>query len=166
MKYVEYLNGRLRAECAKHDMILFGQNIDTGSCLGGLTRDLMPKSGRVINTPNCENALVGFGFGLMLAGRHAVYFVKQLDFLFLAMDQFVNTQNMTRLMDVKGSFTVVTVHDFKEGPQASFAAAGEFLTFVKCGEFDGDFGKPGLRIVSFNKNELGNECWAWKESCS
>ena len=39
MKYIEYVNELLKNEIPKYeDLVLFGQNISAGSCLGGLTR--------------------------------------------------------------------------------------------------------------------------------
>ena len=47
----------------------------------------------IINTPNLENTLVGTGFGLMLSGLQAAFFMKQQDFLLLGVDHLVNTYN-------------------------------------------------------------------------
>ena len=77
MKYVQYINSLIKEHIKKEDkLVLYGQNIDAGSCLGGLTRGLSASSNNitVINTPNSENTLVGVGFGLMLNdGCHYEY---------------------------------------------------------------------------------------------
>ena len=64
------------------------------------------KKGIVLNTPNVENTLVGFGFGMMLNGVNSVFFMKQFDFLLLGMDQLVNTYNVIRQNEPKASFTI------------------------------------------------------------
>ena len=38
--------------------------------------------------------------GMMLGGAHAVYYVKQLDFMLLGMDRFVNTFNFIRCSSI------------------------------------------------------------------
>ena len=78
MKYVEYLNSLIKEEVInKNQLIIFGQNIDAGSSLSGLTRDLSIKNnGLIINSQNSENTLVGSGFGLMLNNVSSIFFMK------------------------------------------------------------------------------------------
>ena len=41
MKFVEYINLKLKEQIDKTDnLVVFGQNINAGSCLSGLTRGL------------------------------------------------------------------------------------------------------------------------------
>ena len=111
MKYIEYVNGRIREELdGSSPMVLFGQNVTTGSCISGLTRGLV-ESGelRIINTPNVENTLVGVGLGLMLSGISSVFFMKQQDFLLLGIDHLVNTYNAVRIKQPAASFSIVTI---------------------------------------------------------
>ncbi len=75
-------------------MLLFGENIDTGSRIAGLARGLkVNPAGRILNVGNCELTHIGLGLGMMLDGGNAVVFMKQLDFLLLGIDQMVNTFN-------------------------------------------------------------------------
>ena len=61
----------------KENIVLYGQNINAGSCLSGLTRGLADNTrGLTLNTPNAENTLVGVGFGLMLKGVNSIFFMK------------------------------------------------------------------------------------------
>ena len=79
MKYIQYINSLIQSQVAmrKH-LVMFGQNVSAGSCISGLTRGLKAGEGsRVLNTPNCENTLVGTGFGLMLNGVSSIFFMKQ-----------------------------------------------------------------------------------------
>ena len=96
MKYIEFVNNLLKEEVSKHEqLVIFGQNVSAGSCIGGMTRGLsIPKSGRIINSTNSENALCGFGFGMMINDVSSIFFMKQLDFLLLGIDHLVNTTSV------------------------------------------------------------------------
>jgi pyruvate/2-oxoglutarate/acetoin dehydrogenase E1 component len=134
MTYIEQINSAIRERIDQSErLVCFGQNVSTGSFLSGLTRGLSPRPGiEVINTPNCENALVAFGFGLMLEGVDSIYFVKQLDFLLLTADQLVNTWNMARHSRVTGSFTIVpiVVDSGFEGPQSRLNNLADFCSIA------------------------------------
>jgi pyruvate/2-oxoglutarate/acetoin dehydrogenase E1 component len=134
MTYVEEINAAIRERIDRSArLVCFGQNISTGSFLSGLTRGLPARPGiQVINTPNCENALVAFGFGMMLEGVDSIYFVKQLDFLLLTADQLVNTWNMVRQSPAAGSFTIVpvVVDSGFEGPQSRLNNLADFCSLA------------------------------------
>ena len=123
MKYVQYINSLLKEHISNNEhLVLYGQNIDAGSCLSGLTRGLSSfNDGLTINTPNSENSLVGVGYGLMLNDVSSIFFMKQMDFLLLGIDQLVNTYNLIRQTKPSASFTIfpVTVDSGYEGPQSS-----------------------------------------------
>ena len=129
MKYVQYLNSLIKEQLScQSDIVIFGQNIDAGSSLSGLTRGLSVKKGIVINTQNSENLLVGAGFGLMLNSVSSVFFMKQMDFLLLGIDHLVNTYNIIRQVNPKASFTIfpITVDSGFEGPQSSLNNFDDF----------------------------------------
>src|SRR3989344_6339394 len=96
--YLEHVNGTLRkAVGAEEGLIVFGQNVSAGSRISGFTKGFAVKENSIIiNSTNTENSLVGFGFGIMIGGGKAAFFMKQLDFLFLGIDQLVNTYNIIR----------------------------------------------------------------------
>jgi len=137
MKYLEHVNALVKKEVASHPVIAFGQNITRGSCLGGFTRGIEPKKGGMtINSTNSENTLVGAGFGLMLEGASAIFFMKQLDFLLLGIDQLINTYNNIRSASVPkalGSFTIMPliVDNGYQGPQSSFNNFADVCTIAK-----------------------------------
>jgi pyruvate dehydrogenase E1 component beta subunit len=135
MKYVEFINETLRAKVMEPEHIfLFGQNITAGSCISGFTRGLKVKpGGRMINTPNCENTLCGIGFGCMMNGVDAVFFMKQQDFLLLGIDQLVNTYNIARRQSPKASFTImpVIVDSGWEGPQSALNNLADFCSIAR-----------------------------------
>jgi pyruvate/2-oxoglutarate/acetoin dehydrogenase E1 component len=170
MKYIEYLNGLIQAEVLNADnCVLFGQNINAGSCLGGLTRNIKVNKGSAIfNSTNAENSLVGFGFGLMMNGVSGVFLMKQLDFLLLGIDQLVNTFNILRSLKDKypnGSFTIVAtvVDSGYDGPQSSFnnfhdvCSIAHIEGFTVTNKADADhifknhFLKPGFRIIALSQ---------------
>lgn len=134
MTYIDTINAAILKRIEHADrLVCFGQNISTGSFLSGLTRGLRTTGNvEVINTPNCENGLVGFGFGLMMEGVNSIFFVKQLDFLLLTTDQLVNTWNMARLGRSGGSFTIIpiVVDSGYEGPQSRLNNLSDFSSIA------------------------------------
>lgn len=133
MTYIEQINAAIREQTGgRKRLVCFGQNITTGSFLSGLTRGLPGPGIEALNTPNCENALVAFGFGMMLEGIDSIYFVKQLDFLLLTTDQLVNTWNMARQTGARGSFTIVpvVVDSGFEGPQSRLNNLPDFCSLA------------------------------------
>ena len=170
MKYIEYLNGLIREEVIKSDnCVLFGQNINAGSCLGGLTRNIkVNEHSKIINSTNAEYSLTGFGFGLMMNGASGVFIMKQLDFLLLGIDHIVNTYNIIRNIREQylvGSFTILPtiVDSGYDGPQSSFnnfhdlCSIARIKGFTISNKFEADylfanqFLKPGFRIIALSQ---------------
>ena len=135
MKYIEFVNHLIKEEVSKHEnLVLFGQNIDAGSCLGGLTRGLsIPESGKIINSTNSENSLCGFGFGLMINDVSSVFFMKQLDFLLLGIDHLVNTFNVIRNHKNNSSFTIfpIVLDNGYQGLQSSLNNFADFCSIAR-----------------------------------
>ena len=173
MKYVSYLNELFGDEISKLDeFVLYGQNVSTGSCLGGLTRGLQRINGcNVFNTPNTENTLVGMGFGLMLSGTPSAFFMKQQDFLLLGIDHLRNTNNFIRQHEPSTSFTIVniTMDAGYEGIQSSLNNLPDFCAIASCEGYtisskqeaisviEQCFAKPGFRIISVSQRLFGTE---------
>ena len=116
---------------------IFGQNITFVSRISGLTNNIKKnKYLEVYNTQNSESTLVGFGLGLMLNNRNAIYFAKQLDFMLLAFDHFVSTYNYILFRKKLGSFSIITyiVDSGYEGPQSRLHNLQEIssLSYVEC----------------------------------
>ena len=166
MKYIEFVNKLLKQEVSKHDeLVLFGQNINAGSCLGGLTRNLKVKeNSKVINSTNSENSLCGLGFGLLIGGVNSILFMKQLDFLLLGIDHLVNTFNIIRNINEfksKSSFTImpIIVDNGFQGPQSSLNNLSDFCSIARIPGFtitnkidvekiiSSELIKPGFRII-------------------
>lgn len=157
MKYIEFINDLIKKEVAnKTRLLVFGQNVGAGSCLGGLTKNLaLKQSSRIINTPNSENSLVGFGFGLMINGISSIYFMKQMDFLLLGIDQMVNTYGFIRNLygsNNKASFSIVaTVYDVGyDGVQSSLNVFGDFCSIGRLSGLTITNALDAKKIISDN----------------
>jgi pyruvate/2-oxoglutarate/acetoin dehydrogenase E1 component len=171
MKYVTYLNEVFKDQICKFgEFVLYGQNVSTGSCLGGLTRGLKELNGcNVFDTPNTENALVGLGFGLMLSGTPSALFLKQQDFLLLGIDHLRNTNNFIRQQAPSTSFTVVNIvmDAGYEGIQSSLNNLSDFCAIAGCQGYtisskqEADriieqcFFGSGFRIISVSQRLFG-----------
>ena len=154
-------------------VLMFGENIDTGSCIGGLARGLkVNPSGRIQNVGNCELTHCGVGLGMLLDGGKSVLFVKQLDFMLLGLDQICNTFNYIRAFRPRntwGSFTIFTIvcDQGFQGPQSSLNAAGDFASLanipVYCLNAVEDasqvvrshFVNPGFRMICLSQRLFG-----------
>ena len=173
-KYLEHINSVLKQSVCAHDgLVVFGQNVSTGSRISGFTKGFkVRESGKIINTTNTENSLVGFGFGMMLAGGTAAFFMKQLDFLLLGIDQLVDTYNILRNSGhAKGSFTILplVVDVGYQGPQSSANNFGDFCSIARIpgyavtNKYDAEqivakhFASPGFRIISFSQRMFKEE---------
>lgn len=173
MKHLEYINLKIREAIKDKPVVCIGQNIDSGSFIGGLTRGLeVGPGGKIINATCAENTLVGLGFGIALNGGHAILFMKQLDFLLLGIDQVVNTWNAirNRQVPITGSFTIIPViiDSGWQGPQSSLNALDAICSIGRTegyylnGKTDIDFTlsskllDPGFRIIA-PSHKLSNQ---------
>lgn len=170
MNYVGYINQLIRDTLSKTlNVVSFGQNIVTGSCLGGLTRGLPNCNGNLaINTTNSECTLTGVGFGLMLEGVNGIFFVKQQDFMLLGMDHLVHTWNALRTRDLRTSYTIfaIVVDNGFEGPQscinnlADFCSVAHIPGYTISNKDDADtiIGQqlvaPGVRIIGVSQRQF------------
>ncbi len=155
-------------------VLLYGENIDTGSRIGGLARGLkVNPAGRILNVGNCELTHIGVGLGMMLDGGNAAVFMKQLDFLPLGLDQMVNTFNYIRAFPPEnglGSFTIfpIVCDQGYQGPQSSINVASDFASmanidiFCLNGAEDAsmvirkNFVSPGFRVVCTSQRLFGS----------
>ena len=170
MNYLKYFNNKISGIFSKNQNVyIYGQNIASGSHLSGLTRNLKLTSSSVLsNSPNSENSLVGIGFGAMLSGVNAVFCMKQQDFLLLGLDHIVNTNNILRNENVRGSFTIICIVEDGgyEGPQSAsnnlsdFASFGRINCFSMTNKYDTktilnkNLIKPGFRIMGISQRLL------------
>ncbi len=173
MKYIQYINESIVKKTSEtKNLVLYGQNIAAGSCLSSLTRGLkVGKDGLIINATNSESTLAGLGFGMMLNGVSSIFFMKQLDFLLLGIDQLVHSYNFIRRKDPKASYTIVAIiSDLGwHGLQSSFNNFGDLcsiaripgFTITSKAEADEILNKylisPGFRIIGVPQRLFGQE---------
>jgi len=174
MKFVQFLNQTIKKELLTFDdkVVMYGQNVDAASCLSGLTRGMSAIENVVpSNSQNSENMLVGNGFGMMLNGVSSIFFMKQLDFLLLGIDQITNTYNIIRQHEPSASFTIfpVTVDSGYEGPQAilnnieSFCSIADIDAYSFTNNIDSALIlekyllKPGFRVLSSGQRLLQSD---------
>jgi pyruvate/2-oxoglutarate/acetoin dehydrogenase E1 component len=173
MKYIELINNLLKEQVSKHEqLVIFGQNVSAGSCIGGMTRGLsIPKSGRIINSTNSENALCGFGFGMMINGTSSIFFMKQLDFLLLGIDHLVNTFNQIRNHENNASFTIfpVVMDNGYQGVQSSSNNFADFCSIARIKGYtitnkidaekiiSSNLVSPGFRIIAISQRMFKEE---------
>ena len=156
-------------------LLLFGENINQGSCISGLARGLDDSPTiKVVNVGNCELTHVGVGLGILLDGGSSVLIVKQLDFLLLSLDQIVNTYYWIRAytpLSSQGSFTIYCLicDQGLQGPQSSLNNASDIASLANIDvyclntatEIDDvvrhRFVSPGFRIVCLSQRYLGSE---------
>lgn len=174
--YVASMSQLIGAECARLPRaVLFGENINNGSRIVGICRNLAtPDGGRIINVGNCEATHIGAGFGMMLNGVNAVLFAKQLDFMLLGMDHFVNTYNFIRCSRdpaTLGAFTIIAVvcDQGYQGPQSSFNSLGDICSGARVPGFAltnaqdaprvlrAELSRPGFRIIALSQRLFGAE---------
>ncbi len=153
--------------------LVYGENLDRGSYLSGLSRNLTAsETRRIVNVGNCEYTHCGVGFGAMMGGVNAVLFVKQLDFMLLGMDHFVSTYHSIRASKIEnlGSFTIVAaVYDQGfQGPQSSFNALQDICSMARISGFTltnsadaeavaaREISAPGFRILALSQRCAGD----------
>jgi len=154
-------------------VLLFGENIDTGSKLSGLARGLtVNQEGRILNVGNCELTHIGVGLGMMMDGGNSAVFMKQLDFLLLGLDQLVNTFNFIRStnpLERLGSFTIFLIicDQGYQGPQSSLNSAGDVASLGNINVYclntveearsvvGAQFVSPGFRVICTSQRLFG-----------
>lgn len=155
--------------------LVYGENLDRGSYISGLSKNLIAGPTRLVkNVGNCEYTHCGVGFGLMMSGKNAVLFVKQLDFMMLGIDHFVSTHGSiraTKYQQSLGSFTIVTaIYDQGfQGPQSSFRGLGEICSMSGVSGFllqelsdakkivEEEIPKPGIRFLALSQRKANEE---------
>ena len=155
--------------------LVYGENLDRGSFISGLSKNLIAAPTRLVkNVGNCEYTHCGVGFGLMMSGKNAVLFVKQLDFMMLGIDHFVSTYgsiSATKYQQPLGSFTIVTaIYDQGfQGPQSSFRGLSEICSMSGVSGFllqelsdarkivEEEISKPGIRFFALSQRKASEE---------
>jgi pyruvate/2-oxoglutarate/acetoin dehydrogenase E1 component len=110
----------------------------------------------------------------MMNGASAVLFVKQLDFMLLGVDHFVNTYNVMRSereIRARGSFSIVTIvcDHGQQGPQSSFNALSDLCSLARVPGYTltnsadakavlgSQLGAPGFRFIALSQRLFPSE---------
>jgi 2-oxoisovalerate dehydrogenase E1 component beta subunit len=93
MNYIQALNSALRNEMARDErIVLLGEDVGTAGGVFRVTDGLQREFGeaRVIDTPLCEQGIVGAAIGMALNGLKPIAEIQFMDYILPAFDQIVN----------------------------------------------------------------------------
>lgn len=93
MRYVDAISDGLRQSMEKHsNLVLMGQDIAEYGGVFKITQGFVEQfgKGRVRNTPLCESAILGAGYGLSIKGMKAMVEMQFADFVSCGFNQIVN----------------------------------------------------------------------------
>jgi pyruvate/2-oxoglutarate/acetoin dehydrogenase E1 component len=161
MKYLETINKIIiNTLKKKKNYLIYGQNINSGTYISGLSKNIdLVKKSKIFNTPNCEYSAIGAGFGVMIAEGNVIYFGKQLDFLLLGVDHFVNTLNAikTNYKKIKGSYTIITFvcDQGFQGPQSSFNNIDDLSSLAQFDTYQINTLYEARKVIPYAINKRG-----------
>lgn len=132
LKHFDLYNDLIETIARDTSFIGLGESVNNGSFIGGLARQADKLGMQLINLPNNEYSHVGCLYGLSLSGINSMLFVKQLDFLLLAVDQLHFTNEILKTQKQAGKFLILAVIQDQgmQGPHSSFNRISDFLRLV------------------------------------
>lgn len=140
-RYVDAISDGLRQAMIKHpNLVLMGQDIADYGGVFKITQGFLEEfgRGRVRNTPLCESAIIGAGYGLAIKGMKAMVEMQFADFVSVGFNQIVN--NLAKSYYRWGQAADVVVRM----PTGAGVGAGPFHSQSNEAWF---FHVPGLKIV-------------------
>jgi len=131
MKYKDRYN-KIYDNVNFEEYIIYGENINNGSYIGGLASKLQNYSKRLLNVGNAEYTHIGMGYGIALVGNKALYICKQLDFILFGMDHFISTNEIYKMSKSNGNFIIICAMQDQgyQGPQSSFININDFSDLI------------------------------------
>lgn len=141
MRMIDAISNGLRQAMERHpNLVLMGQDIADYGGVFKITEGFVEQFGkaRVRNTPLCESAILGAGFGLSINGHKAMVEMQFADFVSEGMTQIVN--NLAKSHYRWGQHADVVVRM----PTGAAVAAGPFHSQSNEAWF---FKTPGLKIA-------------------
>ena len=141
IRFIDAISQGLRQAMEKHtNLVLMGQDIADYGGVFKITEGFVESFGkeRVRNTPLCESAILGAGFGLSINGHKAMVEMQFADFVSEGMTQIVN--NFAKSHYRWGQHADVVVRM----PTGAAVAAGPFHSQSNEAWF---FKTPGLKIA-------------------
>jgi 2-oxoisovalerate dehydrogenase E1 component len=141
MRFVDAISDGLRNSMIKYDnLVLMGQDIAEYGGVFKITQGFVEEFGknRVRNTPLCESAIIGAGYGLSINGMKAMVEMQFADFVSCGFNQIVN--NLAKSYYRWGQHADVVIRM----PTGAGVGAGPFHSQSNEAWF---FHVPGLKIV-------------------
>lgn len=141
MRFIDAISNGLKLAMRKHsNLVLMGQDIADYGGVFKITEGFVDEfgKGRVRNTPLCESAILGAGFGLSINGYKAMVEMQFADFVSEGITQIVN--NLAKSYYRWGQHADVVVRM----PTGAAVAAGPFHSQSNEAWF---FKTPGLKIA-------------------
>lgn len=141
MRYVDAISDGLRQSMERYNnLVLMGQDIAEYGGVFKITQGFVEQFGkdRVRNTPLCESAILGAGYGLSIKGMKAMVEMQFADFVSCGFNQIVN--NLAKSYYRWGQNADVVVRM----PTGAGVGAGPFHSQSNEAWF---FHVPGLKIV-------------------
>lgn len=140
-RYIDAISDGLRLAMRKHEnLVLMGQDIADYGGVFKITDGFVEEFGkaRVRNTPLCEAAIIGTGFGLSINGMKAMVEMQFADFVTEGFNQIVNNLAKSHYRWGQNADVVVRM------PTGAGVAAGPFHSQSNEAWF---FHTPGLKIA-------------------
>jgi 2-oxoisovalerate dehydrogenase E1 component len=141
MRLIDAVSNGMSLAMQKHPgLVLMGQDIAEYGGVFKITEGFVEKfgKGRVRNTPLCESAIIGAGFGLSINGMKAMVEMQFADFVSEGMTQIVNNLAKSHYRWEQNADVVVRM------PTGGNVAAGPFHSQSNEAWF---FKTPGLKIA-------------------
>lgn len=141
MRLIDAISNGMKLAMQKHDnLVLMGQDIADYGGVFKITEGFVEEfgKGRVRNTPLCESAILGTGFGLSINGYKAMVEMQFADFVSEGMTQIVNNLAKSHYRWGQNADVVVRM------PTGAAVAAGPFHSQSNEAWF---FKTPGLKIA-------------------
>lgn len=141
VRFIDAISQGLKQAMQKHpNLVLMGQDIAEYGGVFKITEGFVEEFGkaRVRNTPLCESAILGAGFGLSINGHKAMVEMQFADFVSEGMTQIVNNLAKSHYRWGQQADVVVRM------PTGASVAAGPFHSQSNEAWF---FKTPGLKIA-------------------
>lgn len=141
MRLIDAISNGLKLAMSKHNnLVLMGQDIAEYGGVFKITEGFVDEFGkeRVRNTPLCESAILGAGFGLSINGHKAMVEMQFADFVSEGITQIVNNLAKSHYRWGQNADVVVRM------PTGAGVAAGPFHSQSNEAWF---FKTPGLKIA-------------------
>ncbi len=141
MRFIDAISSGLKLAMRKHtNLVLMGQDIADYGGVFKITEGFVDEFGkaRVRNTPLCESAILGAGFGLSINGHKAMVEMQFADFVSEGITQIVNNLAKSHYRWGQNADVVVRM------PTGAAVAAGPFHSQSNEAWF---FKTPGLKIA-------------------